>query len=156
MTKITTYCILGKGYDNLKLIDLSEFRSLNVFPIIEELTDYFNKNLNLISSETENLLVPVDTIPTSLKGSDYLMEEENNNLLIPFETGNIQNNNIKNIVVMFEESYDYAELDEYNIDNDVFNNYDDYQNIEECFMEKQDCSYIENYAYYIHLEIYVE
>lgn len=144
-------CVYNDSFQDLKVTDIVDFKSLNVVPKIAELQNYFDKYKDSICIKNGALLLPISSAPNILDNS--ISEKIKDDLVIYLDESIEQSYTIDNISVKYDEDYDYATFDEYNLDADTIKSIDEYENIDECLSSKNECSYIENYSYSIYLEV---
>ncbi len=138
-------CIYHDSFQDLKVTDIVDFKSLNVVPKIVELQNYFDKYKNFIHINNSSLLLPISSVASILDNS--LSEQLEDSLVIYLDKPVEHNYHIDNISVK------YGAFDEYNLDADTIKSINEYENIEECLSSQNECSYIQNYSYSIYLEI---
>ena len=143
--------ICDDSFQDLRVTDIVDFKSLNVVPKIVELQNYFDKYKNSICIENASLLLPIISVPSILNNS--LSEQIKDNLVVNLDKEVERNCNIKHISVKYDEDYEYGVFDEYNLDADTLKSIQEYESVEECLSSQNECSYIESYSYSIYLEI---
>ena len=148
---ITSESLYHEYYDNLKIVDIVDFKSKVLEPKILELQEYFDKNIEQSTFDAGVMEINSNNYP-------MILELEDNKLIIYFndisEDLLITSDKVtvKNIPVYYDEDCQYNNFNEY--DTSLISV--DYDSMQECLSTQKDCSYIENYSYYIYLKIRLE
>jgi len=151
LMKLKTSEVIEQSFNDLKVTDLVDFKSLTVLPKIVELQNYFDKYKDSICIKNASLLLPISSIPNILDNS--LLEKIKDDLIIYLDEPIENNQVIEKISVMYNEDYEYAIFNEYNLDADSIKSINEYENIKECLSSQNECNFIQNYSYNIYLEI---
>ena len=148
----TTDCIYSDSFQDLKVTDISEFVAIKVDPIMFELQNYFNDNIESIIVQEDTLVLPKKNAPSVLLDT-HLKSQADDFLLIYLSDTLDMNYCLDKITVKYEDDYEYGIFDEYNLDADTVKSLTEYENVEECLSSNNECSYIESYNYGVYLEI---
>lgn len=150
MNTIKLESIYDENFNNLKIVDLVDFKSEKVNPKIYKLQNYLNQHMHNFKLLNNALEIKIDKTVLNLF-RDYASD------IVPIYFTKSENisktSTITNIVVKYDEDYSYNTFNEYNIDADTISTIQEYENINKCLSEQKDCSYIESYSYSIYLEI---
>lgn len=149
--KIKTSELSEYTFRDLKIIDLTDFKSLNMWPLITELQNYFHKNQNKILIKNDYFQLPINITLDSLNFD--LIERNEIYLIIPRGKSLDKNYIIDNILVKYDENYVYSAFTDYNLDMDTVKSISEHEKISECLESKNDCNYIESYSFSIYLEL---
>lgn len=154
MKKINTDFIYYTWFQDLKVIDLVDFKSINVEPVVMELQSYFDKNIDIVKLGESQLSIPTHSVPNIFEDNNLLAYADDSILIYGGESFNVDSSkySIDKISVKYDEDYEYNNFSEYNLDADTINMHE-YENINECLSQQKDCSYIAGYGFQIYLEI---
>lgn len=151
----TTDCIYSDSFQNLSITDLSEFRAVNIEPVIFELQSYFDNNIESITLDKDVLFLPKKNAPMVIL--DTHLQSQSDELVSLYIDNTIDTNYcLDKITVKYEEDYQYGIFDEYNQNADTVKTIIEYENIEECLSSSKECSFIESYSYSVYLEIFLK
>ena len=148
---IASESIYHEYYDDLKIVDIVDFKSKVLEPKILELQEYFDKNI-------EYSIFNAGVMEINSNNYPIILELEDNKLIIYFndisEDLLITSDKVtvKNISVYYDEDCQYNNFNEY--DTSLISV--DYDSIQECLSTQKDCSYMEKYSYYIYLKVVFE
>lgn len=155
--KIESNCFYDKQWNDLKVVDLSDFKSKNVEPKIREFQNFFTNNIDFFELGNNDLSIIIDkNTPLSLVSSS--IDNQENKVSIYFDdfdkkdNQSINNFVVDSINVCYEEFFDYEVFDDYNLNSDVVT-VAEHKKIEHCLSSKSDCSYVESYSYFVNLKV---
>ena len=160
--KIITQYLYEETWNNLNVIDLTNFKSIKIDEKIKVLQEQIDNNkdsmylkyycLNIDVNQTDSVIVSDMLRP--------LIDDEK--VLIHFDDTedikrlSLDSYSIDSIQVQYDEDYEYNIFNEYNINSDTVRIFDEFERIEQCLSTEKDCSYIEKYSYSIFLEITIK
>jgi len=148
--KIQTNGIVSETFNNLKILDLVEFKASKVQPTIIQLQNYINEVIEGIQLKDKCLLLPINTAPSILKDN---LEKKEDFLSINIEEKYKKSQTLSNIAVKYYEDFEYGVFTDYNLDADTVKSISEYEKVSSCLASKNDCSYIESYSFDIYLEL---
>ena len=149
--KIKTSELTEYSFRDLKIIDLTDFKSLNMWPLITELQNYFHKNQYKIVIKNDYLQLPTNITLDNLNFD--LIERNEIYLIIPRGKSLDKNYIIDNILVKYDENYEYGAFTDYNLDKDTIKSISEFEKTSKCLESDSDCNYVESYSFSIYLEL---
>lgn len=134
------------SFDNLNILDLTDFKAIRLLSKINYLQEVINSNIHSIYLNNANSLdISVLSRELNIENGSLYFEKSSEI--------DLNNYSISKIEVKYDEDYSYNSFTEYNMDNDIISSLQDCEAIEQCLSEQKDCSYVESYSYSIYLEI---